>query len=459
MSVNIDGKLESLSHRQRLWRMAGPVMIANLSVPIMGIVDTAVMGHLPDPAYVGAVAVGAVIFAYVFWGFGFLRMSTTGLTAQAVGRDDAVEIRAVYLRGILLGGVLAAGVLVLQAPIAALAFSLLEAEPAVESMAKTYFIIRIWSAPAALASYVILGWFLGREDARTPLMLQLLISGVNIVLSITFVVGFGWGVEGVAGATVLAEVSGAVVGAYLVHRRLKKLPSVSMTRAIILNPTKLKALVGVNGDIFIRTLCLVTAFAIFTAEGAKFGTVVLAANAILLHFLEFAAFGMDGFAHAAEALVGRAAGRGDRRGFQQAVRTAFLWCGLLSLVVSGVYLLAGDAIVAMITTQEPVRAAAADYLLWAAAMPVVSFWCFIFDGIFLGATRSRALRNAMLVSTAIYVALVYGIASGYDNHALWAAMTVFMALRAITLAIAYPALLRSVEATGQQFQRLAGTTS
>lgn len=450
---------DGMTPRQRLWRMAGPIMIANLSVPIMGIIDTAVMGHLPDPAYVAAVALGAVIFAYVFWGFGFLRMSTTGLTAQAVGRNDGIEIRAVYLRGMLIAGTMAFVVLALQSPIADLAFILLDAESDVESMAYTYFSIRIWSAPAALASYVILGWFLGREDARTPLFLQVFISVVNIFFSIYFVVGLGWGVEGVAGATVLAEIAGAVVGAFLVRRRMALSPEVKLDRSVILNAGKLKGLIAVNGDIFIRTLCLVSAFAVFTAEGAKFGTVILAANAVLLHFLEFAAYGMDGFAHAAEALVGRAAGKGDRKGFHTSVKTAFLWCGLLSIVITVVYFLTGNQIVALITTQEPVRMAAAEYLTWAALMPVVAFWCFIFDGVFLGATRSRALRNAMLLSTAIYIAMVYLIASETDNHALWGAMTAFMALRAITLAAAYPALLRSIEETGSQTQRLAGTTS
>ena len=444
MQVEIVDKTESLTPRQRLWRLAGPIIIANLSVPMMGLVDTAVMGHLPDPAYVGAVAVGSVIFAYVFWGFGFLRMSTTGLTAQAVGRDDSVEIRAVYLRGILLAGVLALAVIALQTPIAALAFSILEAEPAVETMAETYFVIRIWSAPASLASYVILGWFLGREDARTPLFLQFLVSILNIGLSIFFVVGLHWGVEGVAAATVLAETCGALTGAALVFRQLKRLPQATVTGREILDPAKLKALIGVNGDIFIRTLCLVSAFAVFTAEGAKFGTVVLAANAVLIHFMEFASYGMDGFSHAAESLVGRAAGKGDRKGFHAAVKAAFLWCGLLSLAISGVYFLAGDFLVALITTQEPVREAASVYLPWAAAIPVVSFWCYILDGVFLGATRSGALRNAMLIASGLYLAMVYGFASGFDNHALWASLTVFMALRAVTLAAAYPALLRSI---------------
>ncbi|MEQ9488055.1 MAG: MATE family efflux transporter [Alphaproteobacteria bacterium] len=459
MSIDAQGLRDGPTARKRLWRLAGPIMIANLSVPLMGLVDTAVMGHLPDPAYVGAVAVGAVIFAYVFWGFGFLRMSTTGLAAQAGGRNDPLETQAVYYRGILLAIVLAASVIALQVPIAALAFSLLEAEAPVEAMAKTYFTIRIWSAPAALASYVIIGWFLGQEDARTPLLLQVLTAGLNIVFSLTFVVGFGWGVEGVAGATLLAEVSGAVLGAILVQRRLKRLADVSIDRSLIFDLVKIKALIGVNGDIFIRTLCLVTSFAIFTAEGAKFGTVILAANAVLMHFMEFASYGMDGFAHAAEALVGRAAGRRDRKEFQSAVKTALLWSGLLSLAIAIVYFLAGNTLIAFITTQEPIRSAAADYLPWAAAMPVISFWCFILDGVFLGATRSKALRNAMLVSTGVYVVLVYGFVSGTDNHALWAALVVFMGLRGLTLAAAYPALLRSVGDASPRDQRLPGTTS
>lgn len=446
------------SHRQ-VWRLAGPIILSNLTVPLLGAVDTAVVGHLPNPAYLGAVAIGALVFSYVYWGFGFLRMGTTGLAAQAWGRDSGTEMRLVFLRGSVIALALGGGLVALQVPIIAMAFSVLDASDAVETSAAAYVAIRIWGAPAALMNYVVLGWFLGLQDARTPLVLQIFINGVNIILDIVFVLGLGWGVEGVAAATLIAEVSGALLGGYLVWRRMRHLGGKSPNFAAVFQAQAFKALVALNADILIRTLCLTTAFAIFTAQGARFGDVVLAANAVLLNFLNFTAYGLDGFAHAAEALVGGAKGRRDRQAFRAAANATFLWGTIIAALTTAVFWLSGVAIVNLLTSIPDVREASYVYLVWPVLMPILSVWCFMLDGVFLGATRSTALRNAMIVSLAGYLAILWPMMMQWGNHGLWAAISAFMILRALTLWVAYPGLLRSVGPADQSGRRSTATAS
>ncbi len=440
-------RVEGNWHR-RLWRLAGPIIISNLSVPLLGIADTAVMGHLPDPAYLGAVAIGALIFSYVYWGFGFLRMSTTGLTAQAWGRDDGVEVRAILLRAGIIAAVLGGLLLLLQIPIRLVGLSMLSASSDVEELAAIYIQIRIWGAPATLLNYVILGWLLGTQDARTPLFLQLWANGVNIILDLVFVLGFGWGIEGVAVATLIAEVSGAAIGVILVYRRVRARTSPLQAGERLFTWSGIRALVALNGDIFIRTLCLITAFAYFTNQGALLGTITLAANAVLLNFMSFAAHGLDGFAHAAEALVGGSVGKKDRRGFLAASKVAFLWGGIVAVLCSMVFFAFGHPIVNLMTGIEEVRLDAYLHLGWAAFMPVLAVWAFVFDGIFLGATRSAALRNAMILSLGGYLLINPWLRDAYDNHGLWAALSIFMALRGVTLAFAFPKLVKSVGPSG-----------
>ena len=445
-------------HR-RIWRLAGPIILSNLTVPLLGAVDTAVVGHLPDAAYLGAVALGALVFSYIYWGFGFLRMGTTGLAAQAWGRESPREIRMVFFRGLVLAAGFGGLIVALQSPIGALSFLLLDASGEVEAMGAAYVAIRIWGAPAALANYVVLGWFLGLQDARTPLLLQIVINGVNIVLDLVFVLGFGWGVEGVAAATLIAEVCGAVLGLILVRRRMRAAGGDSITLGEIMNWPAFRALMALNADILIRTLCLTTSFAIFTAQGATFGDTVLAANAVLLNFVSFAAFGLDGFAHAAEALVGGAKGRRDLREFRQAANGAFLWGGIVAVFTSLVFLVSGVAIVDLLTSIPAVREEAYSHLAWVIAYPVVSVWCFTLDGIYFGATRTAALRNASAASLAGFLGFLWMVHPEMGNHGLWGALTAFTLLRAVTLLIAYPALLRSVEDPDQDGRRSTATAS
>ncbi len=455
----IVAKLPDPKTSRRVWRLAGPIILANLTVPLLGAVDTAVVGHLPDPAYLGGVAIGALVFSYIYWGFGFLKMGTTGLTAQAWGREDGSEIRLIYLRASAIAVGLGCVIAALQAPIISVSFYLLNASDTVESFGAAYVAIRIWGAPAALMNYVILGWCLGMQDARTPLYLQLFINSVNIVLDLVFVVGFGWGVEGVAAATLIAECAGALLGALIIWRRLGRLGGARASFERVFQWIAFRALIVLNTDILIRTLCLTTAFAVFTAQGALFGDVILAANAVLLNFFSFTAYGLDGFAHAAEALVGGAKGRRDRRGFVRVANAALAWGAVVAVLSTLAFWALGGWIVNLLTSIPEVRQASHEYLLWAILMPIVSVWCFVLDGIFIGATRSAALRNAMVVSLGGFLVILWPMMAKWENHGLWAAISVFLILRAVTLWAAYPALLRAVEPPDQAGRRNTATAS
>jgi len=428
---------------RRVWRLAFPVILSNLSVPLMGAVDTAVMGHLPDPAYIGGVAVGALIFNYIYWGFGFLRMGTTGLVAQANGAGDRGEMRAIFLRGLLVGGAIGAVLIALQGLIAPLALSLVDASPKVADLARLYFEIRIWSAPAALIQYVVLGWLFGVQRMAAALAITVFANALNMLLALWFVLGLGWGIEGVASATLIAEWSAALVGLAQIGRRVVL---GERGAARVFDGTRLLRMMRINGDIFLRTLCLVTAFAWFTARGARMGDVLLAVNAVLLNFQTFMAYGLDGFAHAAEALVGSAIGARDRRAFGDAVLTSTKWAALIALGFAAAYLAAGDLLVGTLTGIATVRASAAGFLPWAVASPLVSVWSFQLDGIFIGATRTAEMRNGMIVSLAGFLALSAALVPLWGNHGLWLAFLGFMALRALTLAVYLPRLYRALPA-------------
>jgi MATE family multidrug resistance protein len=429
----------------RVWGLAGPIMISNLSTPLLGAVDTAVVGHLPDPTYIGGVAVGAIIFNFLYWGFGFLRMGTTGFTAQAYGAGEPDELRAALARPLILALVLGALLIVLQVPIGWLAFRLFEASDRVEALAESYYGIRIWSAPAALANYAMLGWLLGTRRAGAVLVLQIALNGTNIVLDLVFVLGLGWGVEGVALASLLAEVSALCLGLAMVAGVLRKSGG-AWDWARIGDRRRLAALFRANADILVRTLCLLSAFAYFTARGASMGDVVLAGNAILIQLHSFMAYGLDGFAHAVEVLAGNALGAGSRRAFRQAVKVSTVWAGGTSLLFTLLFLVLGGPIIDLFTDLPEVRAAARDYLPWLIVSPLISVWSFQLDGIFIGTTRTAHMRNAMLLSLAVFLLACWLLIPAFSNHGLWLALTIFMAARAVTLGFYYPALERAVGA-------------
>ena len=351
--------------------MAGPIILANLSVPLLGAVDTAVVGHLGEVHYIGAVAIGAMLFNFIYHLFNCLRMGTTGPTAQARGAGDHAEVRMMLGRALLLGTIAGCTMIALQWPIAALAFRAIDASAQVEHYARQYFLIRIWSLPAVLCTYAIIGWMYGLRNVRAPLVIQLFTNAVNVSLDLVLVFGFGMGVAGVAVASVVAEYAGLALGIWYVRRTLRTLP-VGAAASTLLDPARLRRMVAINGDIVLRTLCVVSVGAIFMAKSAEPGDLPLAANQVLYLFLVFTSFGLDGFAHTAETILGEAVGRRDAAGFQQGRRVVFLWAGVVGLLNMFVYALFSPAIIALMTSIPEVRAAAVDYLWWPVLIPLVS---------------------------------------------------------------------------------------
>ncbi len=430
-----------LTHRSIL-RIAVPVMISNVTTPLLGVVDTGVVGRIPDPAYIGAVALGALIFTFIFWAFGFLRMGTTGLTAQAHGADDPGEIVAVLGRALLIAVAIGIVIVLLERPIGAAAFAFLDGSERVESLARSYFEIRIWAAPVTLVNYALLGWLIGLGRTDLGLVLQLLLNVTNIALDVLFVLGFGWDVRGVALGTLLAETTAAAAGLVIASREAKRLGArISLERLLI--GERLKRMFAVNIDIMIRTLALLSVFVWFNAESARQGDVILAANAVLLQFLSLAAFFLDGIAFATETLVGRAVGAAHRAGLEAATRMTTAWAAGLAVLISAALAMLGPILIDFLTVDPAARAAARAHLPWAAAAPLLGVWAFQLDGIFIGATRTADMRNAMLLSLGIFLG-AWWLLRGHGNHGLWGAFYVHYVARFGSLLYFYPRLVRSI---------------
>jgi MATE family multidrug resistance protein len=422
--------------------MAGPIILANISVPLLGAVDTAVVGHLPEVYYIGAVAIGAMLFTYIYHLFNCLRMGTTGPTAQARGAGDYAEVRAMIGRALLLAAAIGGVLIALQLPILAFAFWLIDASPEVERYARQYFVIRIWSMPAVLAGYAIIGWYYGLRNVRTPLIVQIVGNTLNILLDFLFVFGFGWGVAGVAVASVIASYAGLLLGLFYVWRTMRTLPGSGHAR--LLDRDRLIRMVSINGDIVLRTFCVVSVLGLFMAKSAELGDVTLAANQVLHNFLVFTSFGLDGFAHAAEAILGEAVGRRDRTSFRGAMRIVFIWAALVGALNLAIYAVAGHGIIALMTSIPEVRAAAADYLLWPIIMPLISVWAYTYDGVYLAATRTTIMRNTVIVSFAAFAILLYTLMPVYGNSGIWIAITTFLGLRGVLLHLFFPRVLRMI---------------
>lgn len=429
---------EQTLHR-RAWALAFPIILANLSVPLVGMVDTAVVGHLPDPRYIGAVALGSVVFSLVFWSFGFLRMGSTGFMARAVGQGDPVEAQATVARALMMAVLIGLVLLALKGPIGRLALDTVEADAGLRSLASTYLQIRMWSAPATLALSAVIGCLIGLGDTRRVLALQLLVNGTNVALDVLFVLGFGMNVDGVALASVLAEWTAAVFGVYWLWRRLPVGARPGPRR--ILERAAVRGMLVVNADIFIRTFCLLLVLFHFTRMGARQGELVLAANAILMHFQHLLSFGLDGFAHAVEAMAGPEYARRQRERFLRAARACLTWALIIAVGYGVVFAVAGPTIIDLMTGIGEVRETARTYLPWLVIAPLVSVWSFHLDGVFVGTLRAREMRNAMLASTAVYAAAVYTLPVLWGNHGLWLAFLAFMVARALTLALAWPRLM------------------
>jgi MATE family multidrug resistance protein len=418
------------------WRLAWPLILSNLSVPVLGVVDTAVVGHLDSPRYLGGVALGALVMRVFYWLFGFLRMGTTALTAQAFGAADATETRAALARAMLLALCLGV-VIILVGPLVLLLSERLFA-PSLEVAAEfeRYLTIRLFGAPAALASMVLLGWLLGLQDSRRPLLLMIVTNGINALLSVLFVFGLGLATAGVATATVVAEYAGLVLGLFVVRstgRRQGGWPG----RVAILVLARFRRLFAVNRDLFLRSLMLEAAFLAFAAIGSRQGEVMLAANAVLMNFFTAAAYGLDGFAHAAEAIVGRSVGARDRPGFRAAVRASFANAALLAVLMTLAFAITGGWGVRLMTGLPEVRAQAQAFLPYIVALPLVSVWAFVFDGIYFGATRTAELRNGMAASLILCALTAALLVPALGNHGLWLTFLVFLAGRAVILSLIY----------------------
>ena len=433
-------KPDPYSHRA-IWRIAAPMIISGISVPLLGLVDTAVMGRLDDSRYLAAVAAGAQLFSVLFITLNFLRMGTTGLTAQAFGSHDAAAFRHALARPALIALTLAALLILLQLPLREVGMALLGPETAVAELARTYFNIRIWSAPAVLLNFVIIGWLLGMQDARGPLAILLTVNLVNIVLDLVLVLGLGLDVRGVAAATVVAEFCGLGLGAWLVRRQLGSWPA-HWQRSELLELPAYRRLFAINGALFIRTLALILTFAFITAQGARMGTLVLAVNALLMNFQLLISFALDGLAHAAEALVGRAVGAGDRAGFARVVRRARNWSLLFALLFSLAYAVLGPLLINMLTVIPEVRDTAREYLPWLVALPLISAFSFFYDGVYVGATRTSEMRNVMVGSALLVFLPTWYLGQGLGNHGLWLAFTLFMLARGLGMHLGFRIMWR-----------------
>lgn len=419
--------------------IAWPIILSNISTPLLGLVDTAVIGNLGEPALIGAIAVGAMMFSFLFWGFGFLRMGTTGLIAQARGAKNSEEVRAAFYRALFLAVSIGIILLLLQGPIGAAAFSLIDGSLEVESAAATYFQIRIWAAPVSLTYLVVLGYLLGHQKSTAILWVQLLLNGTNIILDFIFVVGFGWDVAGIAAATVIAETLATTVGLSMVFSHMKATyGKVGIDTRFLSNIDALSRTLTVNRDIMIRTLCLIFAFAWFTNQGAASGDILLATNAILMQFVSFSAFFLDGYALAAESLVGTAVGASNRKQYDATVRYINELGLATATALSLGFLVAGPYIIDILTNITEIRASAREYFPWVVAAPLVSLWCYLLDGVFIGATCTREMRNAMMLSLIAYLLAWAVLHPLFGNHGLWLSLHVYFVARAVTLWLYLP---------------------
>ena len=423
----------------QVFAIAGPAMVANLTTPLLGIVATIAIGRLGDATLLGGVAMASVIFDCLFWLFAFLRMSTVAFTAQALGAGETQELRALLVRGFVIAALIGGCLIVLQIPLATALFGAMGGSEGVTRAAKAYFAIRIWSAPLVLANYVVLGWLIGQARAALALSVQIAINIINMAATVLLVLVFDTGIAGAAIAAIVAEAAGLLAGVFIARHLAGGL---AVPRAALLDRAKLLRTMSVNRDIMIRTAALIAAFLFFTAQGARAGDVTLAANAVLNNFLLISAFFLDGLANAAEQLCGRAYGARDRIAFSSATRLVVLWGFAFALAVTAVYALFGPALIDIMTASADVRHGARDYLWLVVLAPVLGVFAFAYDGVFIGATWARDMRNLMVLSLFIFVAVWLALRS-FGNTGLWGALLVHYVARGGLQALRYPSLLKA----------------
>ncbi|MCF1427095.1 MAG: MATE family efflux transporter [Shewanella sp.] len=427
---------------RRLLALALPMILSNVTVPLLGLVDTAVIGHLSNAYYLGGVALGSTIITLIFWLLGFLRMATTGLVAQAWGANDTQRQFQLLLQGTSLTLLLSLSILLLQGPILSLALAMSDASSEVVKYCREYFQIRIWSAPFALLNLVLLGYLLGRQQPKAAMWQLIIANCINIVLDLLLVIGLGWGVKGAALASVIADIAAMMVALTMVCRQLKLQGGFNLMEQLrALRPTGYSQLLKLNTDIFIRSLCLQAAFAFMTFHGASLGDETVAANAVLLNLLLLISYALDGIAYYAEAETGRTWGNKDMQELRNTVSLAFQWSAIAAAGFSLLFLGTGELIIRALTNIAPVQALAIDYLPWLIGMPLLAFGSYLFDGVYIGTAQGKIMRNSMLFCTLVVFFPVWWSLQSYGNSALWAAMSTFMLTRSLTLGLHYRLVL------------------
>ncbi len=424
---------------KQLVNLAIPNIISNFSIPLLGAVDTALMGRLESEFYLGAVGIGGIIFSFIYWGFGFLRMATTGLTAQAFGENNIPECGRLLLRATCIGITSSLLLFGFQWQLADISFHLIDTSPEVENLARTYFYIRISAAPATLCLHAFHGVFLGLQNAHYPMLLTIVVNLVNIVLNLIFVQTLGMKVEGVALATVIAQYIGLLLAILLFFRRYRSILTTWNLRDVLVF-SKLKRFLSISSDIFIRTCCLTFSHAVFTAKSAALSDTFLAINTILLQYINLMSYAIDGFAFAAESLVGKYKGAQDMRNLKRTTRQVFLWAFVFGGVIMLIFVVVGERLLYLFTNQMPLIAGAKPYLIWITVAPIINVAAYIWDGIYLGATASKALRNSVFISTALFLGSIY-LLIPFKNHGLWGALTLLLVARGISLTVLAPKYL------------------
>ena len=425
-----------------MWQIAIPSVLANLSTPLLGLSDSFIMGHLPHERYLAAVALGSMFFSILYNGVNFLRMGTTGLAAQAQGREDELSLGRLLLRGCITAAMIGILFVFLQSLILNAFFIFIETETQVTNLTAQYFTIRIWGAPFALMNYVASGWLLGMGRAKEVLYIHLYMNIVNILLNFVFVYWYDMTANGVALGTVLSETTAFLLSLYYVKKHSRMNFSIPIFSSIVLknifNISAFKVLFSLNRDIFIRTMCLTMTLASFVVLGTRFGTEVLAANAVLMNLQNLTSYGLDGFAQAAEVLVGKEIGRKSKKNLRTAVIISSKWAIITAVAMTLFYYIFGEMIINLLTNIETIRNISSNYLTWIIILPLLSIWSFQLDGIFIGATAGSSMRNGMIISVISYILAIYILIPLWGNHGLWAAYSIFMIMRAITLFYKYP---------------------
>ena len=418
---------------REILRLAIPNILTNLTVPLLGMVDMYLMGHQESVLYMGAVALGAVIFNFVYWGFAFLRMSISGIAAQSYGRGNKQEMVLVLQRGLMIALIGGVSLLFLQTPLANFSFWLLEGSDAVKEIAKQYYFIRIWAAPAAIILMVLYGWFLGMQNAVYPMVIAIVVNVVNIIVSFILVKHFNMQAEGAAMGSVAGQYTGLLLAIILF---VKKYPwAISyFTTKLKLIFDEISELLNVSGDIFIRTLCIIAVFTFFTSHSAGIGDVTLAVNSALMQYVMFFSYFLDGFAYAAEALVGKFYGKKDKVNLDIVIKRLKYWGLSFAVIFVIIYAISGSSLLKLFTDQAAVITDGKKYLLWVIFMPLISFSSYIWDGVFIGLAFSKPMRNTVLLSSLLLFFTPFYLLFPYiDNHALWLAMSLFMLGRGMSL--------------------------